>query len=101
MHTACSWAVLGPGAIARRFISQLPASRTGRLAAVGTSAPGRARTPAAEAGGDVRAGTYEEILADPAVDAVYISTVHTTHAQLALAAIRAGKHVLVEKPLAP
>jgi predicted dehydrogenase/aryl-alcohol dehydrogenase-like predicted oxidoreductase len=101
MDNTCGWAVLGPGAIARRFISQLPASRSGRLVAVGSSDPGRAKALAGEAGDDVRAGSYEEILADPAVDAVYISTVHTTHARLALAAIRAGKHVLVEKPLAP
>ena len=77
VDNACNWAVLGPGAIARKFISQLPASRTGRLVAVGSSDPGRAEALAAEAGGDVRAGSYEEILADPAVNAVYISTVHT------------------------
>ncbi len=41
------------------------------------------------------------MLADAGVDAVYIATVHTGHARLALAAIAAGKHVLVEKPLAP
>ncbi len=101
MDNRCNWAVLGPGAIARRFISQLPSSQTGRLVAVGSSDPGRAKALATEVGGDVRAGCYDEILADPAVDAVYIATVHTTHARLALAAIRAGKHVLVEKPLAP
>lgn len=101
MDNSCGWAVFGPGSIARKFISQLAASRTGRLVAVGSSDPSRAQTLATEAGGDVRAGSYEEILADPAVDAVYIATVHTTHARLALAAIRAGKHVLIEKPLAP
>ncbi|SDO87690.1 Predicted oxidoreductase [Nakamurella panacisegetis] len=101
MESTCGWAVLGPGAIARRFVSQLPSSRTGRLVAVGSSDPSRARALADEVGGDVRAGTYDEVLADPAVDAVYIATVHTSHARLALAAIAAGKHVLVEKPLAP
>ncbi|MET3805333.1 putative dehydrogenase/aryl-alcohol dehydrogenase-like putative oxidoreductase [Nakamurella sp. UYEF19] len=101
MDNTCNWAVLGPGAIARRFISQLPASRNGRLIAVGSSDPARAKALADEVGGDLRTGTYAEILADPAVDAVYISTVHTTHARLTLEAIRAGKHVLVEKPLAP
>ncbi|NIZ90204.1 aldo/keto reductase [Kineococcus rubinsiae] len=101
MDTAVRWAVLGPGAIARRFVSQLPASRSGRLVAVGSSDPARAQALATETGPDVRTGTYDEVLADPEVDAVYVSTVHTTHARLALAAVRAGKHVLVEKPLAP
>lgn len=101
MESTCGWAVLGPGAIARRFVSQLPASRSGRLVAVGSSDAGRARQLADEVGGGVRAGTYGQILADPEVHAVYIATVHTTHARLALAAIAAGKHVLVEKPLAP
>ena len=101
MDIDCRWAVLGPGAIARTFVSQLPASRTGRLVAVGSSDPARARALADEVGGDISTGTYDEVLADPAVDAVYIATVHTTHARLALAAIAAGKHVLIEKPLAP
>ncbi|MET0694041.1 MAG: aldo/keto reductase [Propionibacteriaceae bacterium] len=96
------WAVLGPGNIARRFVSQLPSSQAGVLVAVGSSDPQRAATFAREnAPDDVHTGSYEEILADAAVDAVYVSTVHTGHARLALAAIAAGKHVLCEKPLAP
>jgi len=43
--------------------------------------------------------SYEEMFADPDLDMVYVGTVHPTHHQVALAAIRAGKHVLVEKPL--
>ncbi|SEG75716.1 Predicted oxidoreductase [Actinacidiphila yanglinensis] len=97
------WAVLGPGRIARRFLSQLPAS-AGRLVAVGSSDPGRAAEFAAEAAGhgfgDVLAGGYDEVLADPRVDAVYVATVHTGHARLVLSAIAAGKAVLCEKPLA-
>ena len=97
------WAVLGPGRIARRFASQLPDSVHGRLAAVGSSDPARARTFADEFAeqGSIRTGSYEEILADPEVDAVYVATVHTTHAALTIAALDAGKHVLCEKPLAP
>lgn len=105
------WAVLGPGSIARRFVRELPASRTGVLVAVGSSDAGRARALADEAeaagargaarGGRVSSGTYAEVLADPGVDGVYVSVVHTKHAELALAAARAGKHLLVEKPLTP
>ncbi|MBC3762468.1 aldo/keto reductase [Quadrisphaera oryzae] len=105
------WAVLGPGSIARRFVRELPASRTGVLVAVASSDPARARALADEAeaagpdgaarGGRVASGTYEEVLADPSVDGVYVAVVHPRHAELAVAAARAGKHLLVEKPLTP
>lgn len=100
------WAVLGPGSIARRFLSQLPASASGAtLVAAGSSSLERAQAFAEDAAGhgfaDVTATTYDEVLADPRVDAVYVSTVHTGHAHLVLAALQAGKAVLCEKPLAP
>ncbi|MFD0483413.1 aldo/keto reductase [Kineococcus sp. GCM10028916] len=98
------WAVVGPGNIARRFAGQLPAAGH-ELVAVGASptAAGaeRARAFAAEFNPDAFVGDYDAVLAREDVDAVYVSTVHVTHAQLALAAVRAGKHVLCEKPLAP
>jgi aryl-alcohol dehydrogenase-like predicted oxidoreductase/predicted dehydrogenase len=98
------WAVLGPGGIARRFLSQLSAS-AGTLVAVGSSDADRAAAFASEAAedgfADVTTGTYEQVLADPRVDAVYVATVHTAHARLVLAALEAGKAVLCEKPLAP
>ncbi|HEY6890147.1 MAG TPA: aldo/keto reductase [Solirubrobacter sp.] len=97
------WAVLGPGNIARRFASQLPHSRSGVLAGVGSSDPDRARVFAEEfgLGADAVIGGYDAVLQSAAIDAVYISTVHTTHAALTVRALRAGKHVLCEKPLAP
>lgn len=98
------WAVLGPGSIARRFLSQLSASG-GVLVAAGSSSPERAQAFADEAAEqgftDVTAGTYDQVLADPRVEAVYIATVHTGHADLVLDALRAGKAVLCEKPLTP
>ncbi|WP_375424691.1 aldo/keto reductase [uncultured Friedmanniella sp.] len=96
------WAVLGPGNIARRFVSQLPGSARGVLVAVGSSDPDRAAAFARQFdAASAHTGTYAEVLADPSVDAVYISTVHTGHAHLTLQALAAGKHVLCEKPLAP
>ena len=96
------WAVLGPGSIARRFASQLSSSPGASLVAVGSSDLQRARLFAAEQapGAEVHLGSYDEILADPGVDAVYVATVHTTHPRLTIAALEAGKHVLCEKPLA-
>ena len=97
------WAVLGPGRIARRFVSQLSES-TGRLVAVGGTDSGRreafARDAAEHGFTRLHLGDYAEVLADPAVDAVYVSTVHTGHAALVIAALAAGKAVLCEKPLA-
>lgn len=96
------WAVLGPGNIARRFLAGL-ASSTGELVAVGSSDASRARAFAEEAqqqGADgVTADDYAGALADPRVDAVYVSSVHTAHPALVLEAIAAGKAVLCEKPL--
>lgn len=97
------WAVLGPGNIARTFLTGL-ASSAGELVAVGSSDASRAQSFADEAkqqgAADVTAGDYAHALADPRVDAVYVSSVHTAHAALAIAAIEAGKAVLCEKPLA-
>ncbi|GAB3753620.1 aldo/keto reductase [Microlunatus parietis] len=94
------WAVLGPGNIARRFATQLPSSQYGTLVAVGSSDPERARTFAEEFGAG-ESGDYASVLNNPEVDAVYVATVHTSHAELTIAALRAGKHVLCEKPIAP
>lgn len=101
--TTTGWAVLGPGKIARTFLRDLHAS-SGAIVAVGSSDPARSVAFAEEAAQHgyrgATAGTYEQALADPRVDAVYIATVHTGHAHLVLAALEAGKAVLCEKPLA-
>ncbi len=94
------WAILGPGSIANRFAGSLPQAEGAELVAVGSSDPARA-TEFAQRHGASFVGTYSDVLGNPDVDAVYVSTVHTTHAQLAIAALVAGKHVLCEKPLAP
>jgi dihydrodiol dehydrogenase / D-xylose 1-dehydrogenase (NADP) len=92
------WAVLGPGVISGFFARALPRSEHGLLHAVGSSDPARAQAFASEHGAPV-AGTYAEVLARDDVDAVYIGTVHTTHAELCVAALEAGKAVLCEKPV--
>lgn len=96
--SAARWALLGAGAIATDFAVALPHARLGALHAVAARDTERARA-FADAHGAPVAGTYDEILARDDIDAVYIATVHTAHAQLVHAAIDAGKAVLCEKPL--
>ncbi|MFE5407884.1 Gfo/Idh/MocA family protein [Microbacterium sp. NPDC056569] len=90
------WGILGPGGIARAFASDL---RTAGLdiAAVGSRRHGTAQAFASDFGIPHAHGSYEELVADPTVDIVYIATPHPMHAANALLALDAGKHVLVEK----
>jgi dihydrodiol dehydrogenase / D-xylose 1-dehydrogenase (NADP) len=98
--TTTRWAILGPGAISNNFADSLEHARLGALHAVGSSNTDRAATFASDRGAAI-SGTYADILARDDVDAVYIGTVHTTHAELAIAALEAGKAVLCEKPVTP
>ncbi|WBQ07641.1 aldo/keto reductase [Kribbella sp. CA-293567] len=94
------WGVLGTGNIASRFASQVPASATGVLAAVGSRSQASADAFGDKYGIPHRHASYGELLADDTVDAVYIATPHPLHPEWAIKAAEAGKHVLCEKPLA-
>jgi predicted dehydrogenase len=94
------WAVLGPGVISGYFAHALRRSTSGALLAVGSRDRDRARV-FADQHGAAASGTYTEILQRDDIDAVYVGTVHTTHAELAIAALEAGKAVLCEKPVTP
>jgi len=99
MSTKLQWGLIGTGRIARKFAKGLRQSRTGELVAIGS----RSDDAAAAFAKDFPAtchGSYEALLADPRVQAVYVSTPHPAHAQWAIRAAEAGKHVLCEKPLA-
>ena len=99
MKRKLQWGLIGTGAIARKFANGLRESRTGELAAIGSRSQESARRFAAEFPAACH-GSYEALLADPCVDAVYISTPHPMHAEWAIKAAKAGKHILCEKPLA-
>jgi len=94
-----SWGILGTGRIAGIFAGQLAQSKTGKLVAVGSRSQASADKFAAEHGVTRRHGSYEALLGDPAVQAVYITTPHPLHAEWAIRAAEAGKHILCEKPL--
>lgn len=91
------WGIIGTGAIARQFSDALATSSRGKLVAVASRQP-RADLGREFAGAEIHIG-YEELLANPGVDAVYIATPHPSHAQWVIRACEAGKHVLCEKPL--
>ena len=91
------WGILGTGFIAHAQTADLIGCGF-TVAAVGSRSQGPADAFAAEFGIPVAHGSYEALVADPGVDAIYISTPHPFHAENALLALRAGKHVLIEKP---
>ncbi len=94
------WGIMGTGAIAHAFARGLGQSERGELAAVGSRTADSADRFAAEFGVTRRHAAYPALLADPGIDAVYISVPNTLHAHWAVRAAEAGKHVLCEKPIA-
>ncbi|MFC6082780.1 Gfo/Idh/MocA family protein [Sphaerisporangium aureirubrum] len=92
------WAIVGTGGIAKAFAEDLRLSDAGELVAVGSRTAARAEEFAAQVGAPRAYGDQAEMLASADVDAVYVATPHTAHKDAALAAIEAGKAVLVEKP---
>ena len=97
--TTLNWGILGTGSIAHTFAGQLPRSRTGKLVAVGSRTRGSADRFGDEFKVPRRHGSYDALLNDPEVQAVYISTPHPMHAEWAIRATQARKHILCEKPL--
>jgi len=93
------WGILSTGSIAGTFAGALPKSRTGTLLAVASRAQEPADKFAAQFNVPRAYASYEALLADPDVDAVYIATPHPLHAEWAIKAADAGKHILCEKPL--
>lgn len=94
------WGVLAPGGIANQWVGTTHANTDQRVVAVASRTLSRAEEFAARHGIDTAYGSYEQLVADPAVQAVYIAAPHSEHRTLALLAIAAGKHVLIEKPIA-
>ena len=99
MSEKIRWGIIGPGSIAKAFQGGLAGSRHGVLAAIATRDPNKPGLATDFPGARIVHG-YDALLADPDIDAVYIAVPHTGHAEWAIKAAEAGKHVLVEKPLA-
>lgn len=95
------WGILGAAKIAREFVAPaLHLSQRGVIAAVGSRDLQRAAALAAPYGDVALHGSYEALIADPGVDAVYIPLPNDAHVEWTERALDAGKHVLCEKPIA-
>ncbi|MDD8022610.1 MAG: Gfo/Idh/MocA family oxidoreductase [Paracoccaceae bacterium] len=96
-----NWGILGASHFACRHMGPaIHAARGARLAALASSSPGKA-APFRAFAPDLRLhDSYDALLADPGIEAVYIPLPNTLHVEWSLKALAAGKHVLCEKPLA-
>lgn len=95
-----NFAILGPGSISRRFAKVLNTAEGARLAAVASaSSLERAENFAREFGADSYYGSYEELLRQPDIDAVYIGLTHNFHYDAIKLSLEHGKAVLCEKPM--
>jgi len=99
MADKVSWGILGTGGIAKAFARALADSSTSELVAVGSRSQESAEAFGDEFGVPRRYGSYAGVLADPGVQAVYISLPNHLHAEWGINCARAGKHILCEKPL--
>ena len=92
------WGILGTGMISRRLAKALQTSQTGTLVAVASRGAEKAKEFAAEFSVEKAFASYDELLAAPEVDAVYVAVPHPDHAKWTIRTARAKKHILCEKP---
>jgi D-xylose 1-dehydrogenase (NADP+, D-xylono-1,5-lactone-forming) len=96
---AVKWGFLSTANINDKLLPGAEASPDVDLVAVASRDAGRARAYARERGIERSYGSYDELLANPDVEAVYISLPNSMHVEWSIRALEAGKHVLCEKPL--
>ena len=98
MTNPIRWGILGPGSIAKQFATGLQTAPDGQLVAVGSRDQQRADAFADHYNAPNRHGSYESLVADPAVDAIYVATPNPFHKDNTILCLEAGKAVLCEKP---
>ena len=98
MGSPVTWGIVSTADINRKVIPGAHASEKVRLVAVASRDQARADAYARKWEIPRAYGSYEELLADPEIEAVYISLPNTLHAEWSIKALDAGKHVLCEKP---
>src|SRR5688572_32688956 len=92
------WGIVGTGTIANKFAAALVDLPSAKITAVGSRSQGTAEEFGRKFSIPHRHASYDRLFNDPEVDAIYVATPHTFHCENALAALSAGKPVLVEKP---
>ena len=100
MTTRLTWGILATGNIARQFAAGVNASRRGTLLAVASRTAEKAAAFARTHSIPAAYRSYQQLIDDPAVQAVYNALPNNLHHEWTIKALRAGKHVLCEKPLA-
>ncbi len=95
-----SWGILGTGGIAQAFVDDLQLAEGHSIGAVGSRSLTKAQEFAKLLPGAVAYGSYEELVHDKNIDAIYVATPHPMHEEHTLLALNAGKPVLCEKPFA-
>src|SRR4051812_2260578 len=95
------WGILGVAKINDRLLPAFAASQRGSLRGIASRSVAKAKTAAEAAGIPLAFGSYEELIASPEIDAVYIPLPNHLHDEWTRKAADAGKHVLCEKPLTP
>jgi dihydrodiol dehydrogenase / D-xylose 1-dehydrogenase (NADP) len=100
MESIVQWGILGCGKIAIKLATGLQSSPNSRLLATGSRSIEKARKFAKEYGAERSYGSYEELVNDADIDAIYVATPHPMHREHSILALRAGKAVLCEKPFA-
>jgi predicted dehydrogenase len=99
--TKLRWGILGVAKINNRLLPSFHTIQRGELRGIASRDLSKAQQAAAEANIPCAYGTYEQLLADPSIDAVYIPLPNTLHDEWTRKAADAGKHILCEKPLTP
>jgi len=94
------WGVIGTGGIARAFIRDLTMTENQSVVAIGSRTLAKAQDLSAATPGSIAYGSYEEVVRDNNVDAIYVATPHPYHKEHTLLALNASKPVLCEKPFA-
>jgi predicted dehydrogenase len=94
------WGIISNARINRRFVPGLQGAGNAQLVGIASRSQEAADKAAAQWGATLAYGSYEALLADPSIEAVYIPLPNNLHAEWAIKTLAAGKHVLVEKPIA-